>query len=116
MAVLLTVVYVCHDDAGELRAAALPAARNPVPRRIAGLVLNLISGVSKLRICGAEQHAFRVWAQQFAEPAQDQLHGRSDPEPVGATVRGVLSDPVVDGALLRGDLGSGRRRRQASRR
>lgn len=35
--------------------------------RIAGLVLNLISGVSKLRICGAEPHAFRVWAQQFAE-------------------------------------------------
>jgi ATP-binding cassette subfamily C protein len=35
--------------------------------RITGLVLNLISGVSKLRICGAEQHAFKVWAQQFAE-------------------------------------------------
>lgn len=35
--------------------------------RIAGLVLNLISGVSKLRICGAEPHAFRVWAQQFAD-------------------------------------------------
>ncbi len=34
--------------------------------RIAGLVLNLITGVSKLRICGAEPHAFRVWAQQFA--------------------------------------------------
>src|SRR5207253_10855804 len=34
--------------------------------RIAGLVLNLITGVARLRICGAEQHAFRVWAQQFA--------------------------------------------------
>jgi ABC-type bacteriocin/lantibiotic exporter with double-glycine peptidase domain len=34
--------------------------------RITGLVLNLITGVAKLRITGAEQHAFRVWAQQFA--------------------------------------------------
>lgn len=33
---------------------------------IAGLVLNLISGVSKLRISGAENHAFRVWAREFA--------------------------------------------------
>jgi ATP-binding cassette subfamily C protein len=35
--------------------------------RIAGLVLNLVTGVSKLRIAGAEQHAFRVWAEQFAQ-------------------------------------------------
>lgn len=35
--------------------------------RITGLVLNLITGVSKLRTSGAEQHAFLVWAKQFAE-------------------------------------------------
>jgi NHLM bacteriocin system ABC transporter ATP-binding protein len=35
--------------------------------RISGLVLNLITGVSKLRICGAEYHAFKVWATQFAQ-------------------------------------------------
>ena len=35
--------------------------------RISGLVLNLISGVAKLRVTGAEQHAFRIWAQQFAD-------------------------------------------------
>ncbi len=35
--------------------------------RITGLVLNLITGVTKLRISGAEPHAFRVWAQRFAE-------------------------------------------------
>ena len=34
---------------------------------IAGLVLNLISGVSKLRIAGAENHAFKVWAREFAQ-------------------------------------------------
>ncbi len=34
--------------------------------RISGLVLNLITGVGKLRICGAEYHAFKIWAQEFA--------------------------------------------------
>jgi ATP-binding cassette subfamily C protein len=34
--------------------------------RITGLVLNLITGVTKLRLAGAEHHAFRVWAQQFS--------------------------------------------------
>ena len=31
-----------------------------------GLVLQLISGVAKLRVSGAEDHAFRVWATDFA--------------------------------------------------
>ncbi len=35
--------------------------------RITGLVLNLITGVTKLRISGAEPHAFHIWAQKFAE-------------------------------------------------
>ncbi len=35
--------------------------------RITGLVLQLISGVAKLRVVGAENHAFRVWATEFAE-------------------------------------------------
>ena len=35
--------------------------------RLTGLVLNLINGVTRIRICGAEHHAFRVWAQQFSQ-------------------------------------------------
>lgn len=35
--------------------------------KLSGLVLQLISGVSKLRVAGAENHAFRVWATQFSE-------------------------------------------------
>ncbi len=35
--------------------------------RITGLVLQLITGVGKLRTAGAEDHAFRVWAQAFSE-------------------------------------------------
>jgi NHLM bacteriocin system ABC transporter ATP-binding protein len=34
--------------------------------RITSLILQLIAGVSKVRVCAAENHAFRVWAQQFA--------------------------------------------------
>jgi len=35
--------------------------------RLTGLVIQLISGVGKLRVCGAEEHGFRVWAREFAE-------------------------------------------------
>ncbi len=35
--------------------------------RISGLVLQLITGVAKLRVGAAENHAFRVWAQKFSE-------------------------------------------------
>jgi len=35
--------------------------------RITGLVLQLITGVAKLRVTGAENHAFRVWATAFAD-------------------------------------------------
>lgn len=35
--------------------------------RISGLVLQLIGGVAKLRVAGAEDHAFKMWALRFAE-------------------------------------------------
>lgn len=35
--------------------------------RISSLVLQLIAGVSKVRVSAAENHAFRVWAQRFSE-------------------------------------------------
>ncbi|REK03192.1 MAG: NHLP bacteriocin export ABC transporter permease/ATPase subunit [Acidobacteria bacterium] len=35
--------------------------------RISGLVLQLISGVAKLRVSGAENHAFRTWAAEFSD-------------------------------------------------
>lgn len=34
--------------------------------KITGLVLQLISGVAKIRVSGAENHAFRTWAREFA--------------------------------------------------
>ncbi|HEV2063723.1 MAG TPA: NHLP bacteriocin export ABC transporter permease/ATPase subunit, partial [Thermoanaerobaculia bacterium] len=35
--------------------------------RITGLVLQLISGVGKLRVSGSENHGFRVWAREFSD-------------------------------------------------
>jgi len=35
--------------------------------KISGLVLQLITGVNKLRVAGAEDHAFKVWARGFSE-------------------------------------------------
>jgi ATP-binding cassette subfamily C protein len=41
--------------------------------RISGLVLQLISGVAKLRVSGAENHALHVWAKDFAAQRRAQL-------------------------------------------
>ncbi len=35
--------------------------------RISAQVLQLISGVAKVRVCAAENHAFRQWALRFSE-------------------------------------------------
>lgn len=35
--------------------------------RISGLVLQIVAGLGKIRVAGAEHHAFRMWAEQFAE-------------------------------------------------
>lgn len=43
--------------------------------KISGQVLQFITGISKLRVAGAEIHAYSVWARSFA--AQKQLHLRS---------------------------------------
>ncbi|HYM24616.1 MAG TPA: NHLP bacteriocin export ABC transporter permease/ATPase subunit [Vicinamibacterales bacterium] len=67
IAILLTITYVGFNmlcNYAQLRSQRDEFA---LRGRIQGLVLNLVTGVSKLRICGAEQHAFRVWATSFAQ-------------------------------------------------
>ena len=67
LAIVLTMTYVAFNMMANYLQLRYQRIEIQFRGRIAGLVLNLISGVSKLRICGAEQHAFRVWAQQFAQ-------------------------------------------------
>ena len=66
VAIALTLAYVCMTTGANY--AQLRFQRDEARRRgkITGLVLQLISGVAKLRVSGAENHAFRVWATDFA--------------------------------------------------
>jgi len=67
VAIGLTLVYVAVTTTANY--VQLRSQREEQKRRgrIMGLVLQLITGVAKLRVCGAENHAFRVWATAFAE-------------------------------------------------
>lgn len=65
-AVGLTLVFVVVNWLGNYLRLSNERLEMQLRGRLSGLVLNLISGVNKLRICGAENHAFRIWAQQFA--------------------------------------------------
>jgi NHLM bacteriocin system ABC transporter ATP-binding protein len=65
-AVGLTIVFVSVNMLANYSQLRLQRSEYALRGRITGLVLNLISGVSKLRIAGAEPHAFRIWAEQFS--------------------------------------------------
>jgi ATP-binding cassette subfamily C protein len=43
--------------------------------RISGLVLQLLTGIAKLRVAGAEGRAFAVWAREFARQKRLSLQG-----------------------------------------
>ena len=66
-AVALTLLYVGTTTLANYLQLRYQRREMELHGRIQGLVLNLISGVAKLRVTGSENHAFRIWAQQFAE-------------------------------------------------
>jgi NHLM bacteriocin system ABC transporter ATP-binding protein len=66
LAVLLTVLFVGVNTGANYAQLRYQRLEFQLRGRITGLVLNLLTGVTKLRVCGAEQHAFRIWAEQFA--------------------------------------------------
>ena len=66
LAIVLTLVFVLTTMGANYIQLRHQRVEIDMRGRITGLVLNLITGVTKLRICGAEHHAFRIWAQQFA--------------------------------------------------
>ncbi len=67
VAVGLTAFYVSANMMANYLQLRFQRVEIGLNGAISGLVLNLISGVSKLRIAGAENHAFKVWARQFAD-------------------------------------------------
>ena len=78
---------------------------------IAGLLLPLLSGVSKLRTSGAEAHAFKTWAKQYSQARRLQYMAGSIQNAV-QTFNGIfpiLSSMVMFFAMVKftgGDTGA----------
>jgi ATP-binding cassette subfamily C protein len=66
------------------RTIRLQRRERDVQRSIAGLVFQMIGGIAKLRVAGAEGRAFAVWCARFAE--QKSLAYRSGLTSLGVTV------------------------------
>jgi ATP-binding cassette subfamily C protein len=66
LALLLTVILVGATVLMNYLQLRFQRERLMLQGRIVGLVLQLISGVGKLRVSGAENHAFRIWAREFS--------------------------------------------------
>ncbi|MGE5244849.1 MAG: NHLP bacteriocin export ABC transporter permease/ATPase subunit [Betaproteobacteria bacterium] len=66
LAIVLTATYVGVNMGANYAQLRYQRQEMELRGSITGLVLNLLTGVSKLRICGSELHAFRVWAERFA--------------------------------------------------
>jgi NHLM bacteriocin system ABC transporter ATP-binding protein len=67
LAIVLTFIYVSMNTGANYLQLRYQRIELQLRGRITGLVLNLLTGVTKLRVCAAEHHAFRVWAEQFAQ-------------------------------------------------
>ncbi len=67
VAIGLTITYVLVTTFANFLQLRYQRDEQRKRGRITGLILQLISGVAKLRVCGAENHAFRVWATAFSE-------------------------------------------------
>jgi NHLM bacteriocin system ABC transporter ATP-binding protein len=67
LAILLTFIFVGVNMTANYLQLRYQRIELRMRGRITGLVLNLLTGVTKIRVCGAESHAFRVWAEQFAQ-------------------------------------------------
>ncbi|MEP7131525.1 MAG: NHLP bacteriocin export ABC transporter permease/ATPase subunit [Acidobacteriota bacterium] len=63
----LTVVFVTFTTVANYLQLRYQRDQLTMKGRITGLVLQLISGVGKLRVSGAEDHGFRVWAKEFSD-------------------------------------------------
>jgi NHLM bacteriocin system ABC transporter ATP-binding protein len=67
LGVVLTIVFVTFTTTMNYLQLRHQRVQLEMRGKISGLVLQLLSGVAKLRVSGAEHHAFRVWAREFSE-------------------------------------------------
>ncbi|MEZ5328906.1 MAG: NHLP bacteriocin export ABC transporter permease/ATPase subunit [Verrucomicrobiales bacterium] len=67
MATVLVFIAVALTAAANYAQLSHQRKQFSIRGRIAGRVLQFLTGVSKLRVAGAEDHAFKVWARDFSE-------------------------------------------------
>lgn len=67
LAIVLTLIFVAVNMTANYLQLRYQRREFALRGAITGLVLNLLTGVMKLRVSGAEEHAFRVWAEQFSQ-------------------------------------------------
>lgn len=67
LAIALTLVFLAFTTVANILQLRFQRQQMGMRGAITGLVVQLITGVGKLRACGAEPHGFRVWARAFAE-------------------------------------------------
>ena len=81
--------------------------------KINGALVQILSGVSKLRVAGAENNAFSYWAKQFSKSKSLEMHAQNI-QNIIATIMGffsLLSFIIIFAAVIRmeegGDLSIG---------
>jgi NHLM bacteriocin system ABC transporter ATP-binding protein len=67
VALAVTLVLVTFSTVGNYVLLRTQRRAVDLHGQISSLVMQLIAGVAKVRVSGAENHAFRVWAQRFSE-------------------------------------------------
>ncbi len=66
VAIGISLVLVAVTTTGNYRQLRYQRNESAQRGRIMSLVLQLVTGVAKVRVCAAENHAFKVWAQLFS--------------------------------------------------
>ncbi len=67
LAVLLTLIGTTCTTLSSIVQMRYSRKLNDIEGRVAGTLLQLVSGITKLRVSGTEERAFDVWAREFAE-------------------------------------------------
>lgn len=101
VAIVVALVLVGVTTAGNYQQLRYQRNESGQRGRIMSLVLQLVTGVAKVRVCAAEFHAFRVWAQQFSQQKQTGFSIGQVQNVVGTFTAGfsVLSSMAIFGTL-----------------
>ena len=90
VSIVISLVLVAVTTTGNYRQLKYQRNESTQRGRIMSLVLQLVTGVAKVRVCAAENHAFRVWAQLFATSEAHRLLDRPGAEHGGHLHVGLL--------------------------